>query len=136
MEPLLGMPPESLPRDTATLDAYMREMLASGRIVVTDTSRMLARAVLYPPHWYLAWPAFRPVQLLTIGLLPEAIREAYGFTWDARDERAFARWTTMLRMLLRALPPIVRHWRSARRRHAGAQAPVADPIDAPGVLRG
>jgi len=70
MEPLLGMPAGWLPRDSAQLDTYMREMLAGGRIVVTDTSRAVARAVLYPPRWYVAWPAFRAMQLLTIGSLP------------------------------------------------------------------
>ena len=67
MEPLLGMPAGWLPRDSAQLDAYMQEMLAGGAIVVTDSSRALARAVLYPPRWYLAWPAFRAMQLITIG---------------------------------------------------------------------
>ena len=51
MEPLLGMPAGWLPRDTVQLDAYMRDMLLpAGRIVVSDTSRALARAVLYPPR--------------------------------------------------------------------------------------
>ena len=74
MEPLLGMPDGWLPRESAQLDTYMREMLASGRLVVTDTSRALARSLLYPPQWYLAWPAFRAMQLITIGTLPPSIR--------------------------------------------------------------
>lgn len=115
MEPLLGMPAGSLPRSAAHLDAYVRDMLASGSVVVTDSSRALARAVLYPPHWYLAWPAFRPVQLLTIGTLPASLRQAYGFEWRARDERALARWTTVLRIVRRLLPPVVREWPMARR---------------------
>ena len=115
MEPLLGMLPGWLPRESAELDAYMREMLAGGSIAVTDTSRALARAVLYPPHWRLAWPAFRPVQLLSIGSLPPSIRRAYGFEWRARDERAFARWTALLRASLPLLPPLVRDWPAARR---------------------
>jgi len=114
MEPLLGMPAGWLPRDSAQLDTYMREMLESGSIVVTDTSRALARAVLYPPQWYLAWPAFRPMQLLTLGLLPPSIRRAYGFAWRTRDARAFARWTTLLRTSLRVLPPFAREWPAAR----------------------
>ena len=118
MEPLLGMPSGWLPRDSAQLDAYMREMLAGGNIVVTDTSRALARAVLYPPQWYLAWPAFRAMQLVTIGTLPPSIRQAYGFEWRRRDARAFARWTTGLRQSLRVLPPLAREWPVARmRRH-------------------
>lgn len=116
MEPLLGMPDGWLPRDWAQLDAYMRQMLAGGSIVVTDTSRALARAVLYPPQWYVAWPAFRAVQLLTIGLLPPSIRRTYGFEWRARDVRAFARWTALLRASLRLLPPLAREWPMARRR--------------------
>lgn len=116
MEPLLGMPADWLPRDSAQLDAYMHEMLASGTLVVSDTSRSLAHALLYPPQWWLAWPAFRALQLLTIGTLPPVIRQAYGFQWGARDERALARWTTLLRTLVRVLPPFAREWRIARRR--------------------
>jgi uncharacterized protein (DUF2236 family) len=126
MEPLLGMPAGCLPRDSAQLDTYMREMLASDRLVVTDTSRALARAVLYPPQWYVAWPLFRPIQLLTLGLLPPSIREAYGFEWRDRDARAFARWTMALRALVRVLPPIARQFPIARRRDAaGALSEVA-----------
>src|SRR5688500_1126117 len=116
MEPLLAMPAGWLPRNSAQLDAYMRDMLAGGSIVVTDTSRKLARAVLYPPKWYLAWPLLRPMQLLTIGSLPPSIREAYGFEWRARDARAFARWTTFIRTLLRVLPSFAHEWPMARQR--------------------
>jgi uncharacterized protein (DUF2236 family) len=116
MEPLLGMQPGWLPRDSAQLDTYMREMLAGGSIVVTDTSRALARAVLYPPHWYGAWPAYRVMQLLAIGSLPPSIRRAYAFEWDERDVRAFARWMALLRTSLQLLPPLAREWPIARRR--------------------
>ena len=123
MEPLMGMPAGWLPTDSAQLDAYMRDMLDGGRIVVTDTSRAVARAVLYPPRWHVAWPAFRATQLLTIGLLPPAIRSAYGFEWGARHERAFARWTTLLRTSVRLLPRFAREWPIARRVHA-TRSPV------------
>ena len=116
MEPLLGMPAGWLPRDSAQLDAYMQAMLADGSIVVSDTSRTLARAVLYPSRWYLGWPAFRAMQLITIGSLPPSIRRAYGFDWRPRDARAFSRWTTLLRTAIRVLPPLGREWPSARRR--------------------
>ena len=115
VEPLFGMPAGWLPRHAADLDAYMRDMHASGTLVVTDTNRALARAVLYPPRWYLAWPAFRATQLLTIGSLPPSIRQAYGFDWRARDERALARWTALLRTLRRLLPSFAREWPAARR---------------------
>jgi uncharacterized protein (DUF2236 family) len=123
MEPLLGMPDGWLPRDAAQLDAYMRNTLSDGTIVVTDTSRALARAVLYPPNWFVAWPAFRAMQLLTIGTLPPAVRDAYGFAWRRRDERALARWTTTLRTAVRLLPSFAREWPIARR---PAAAPVSE----------
>lgn len=116
MEPLLGMPDGWLPRDTAERDAYMRGMLTNGAIGGTGTSRALARALLYPPRWYLAWPVFRPLQLLTIGSLPASVRDAYGFEWRPRDARALTRWTMALRALLRVLPPIARQWPMARQR--------------------
>ena len=125
MEPLLGMPAGWLPRDSAQLDTYMREMLAGKSLVVTDTSRALARALLYPPRWYVAWPAFRAMQLVTIGSLPPSIRRAYGFEWRTRDARAFARWTTLVRTSLRLLPPRAREWPMARRRDLSAFSPTA-----------
>ena len=125
MEPLLGMPAGSLPREFAQVDAYMNEMLSGGRLVITDTSRALARAVLFPPRWYATWPAFRALQLLTIGSLPPSIREAYGFEWRPRDARAFARWMKMLRTSLPIVPPLARHWGVARR-----------PLVTPSALQG
>jgi len=125
MEPLLGIPAGSLPRDRAQLDVYMRDVFAGGTLEVTDTSRALARAVLYPPGWHVAWPLLRPLQLLTIGSLPAAVRAAYGFEWSPRDVRALARWTRVLRILIRVLPPAVRQWPAARRRTAPVQPMMA-----------
>lgn len=118
MEPLLGIPAGRLPRESAELNIYMSEMLADGRLVVTDKSRALARSLLYPPFWHVAWPVFRLMQLLTIGSLPASIREAYGFEWRAHDSRALARWTTLVRWSLLFLPRFAREWPMARRRDA------------------
>jgi uncharacterized protein (DUF2236 family) len=121
MEPLLDIPEGLLPRDSAQLDAYVQEMLSGGRIVVNETSRALARAILFPPGWWLMWPAFRALQLVTIGLLPPPIREGYGFSWTASDARAFGRWTAALRLLHRAAPSFVREWPASRSRKGSAR---------------
>ena len=123
MEPLLDIPAALLPRNSAQLDGYVREMLRSGRITISPTSRALARAVLFPPGWRLMWPAFRPLQLITIGLLPPVLRDSYGFRWSARDARAFARWTAALRLLVRVAPQWLRHWPAARRRERPMRLP-------------
>ena len=136
MEPLLEIPPGLLPRNVADLNAYITEVLGSDRIAVTDSSRALARALLFPPRWRFLWPAFRPVQLITIGLLPPDLREAYGFTWTARDARSLARWTIFLKLVLRLTPAFARQWPSARRRpgrraHTAAARQRENPVALP-----
>jgi uncharacterized protein (DUF2236 family) len=134
MEPLLGMPAGWLPRESAQLDAYLREMLAGGTLVVTDTSRALAQALLYPPKWYLMWPAFRAMQVLTIGSLPPSIRSAYGFEWRSRDERSFARWAALVRTSVRLLPSVARDWPMASRRiSASTRSITSSGVEVPAV---
>ena len=127
MEPLLDIPDGLLPRNTTELHAYMRDVLGSGQIAVTDSSRALARAMLYPPRWRFLWPVFRPLQLITIGLLPPTLREAYGFEWTARDARALARWSNALRLLRRAIPTFAREWPSSRKQWPGKSIPASTP---------
>lgn len=116
MEPLLDIPDGFLPRSTAQLGSYMRQMLDGGHLVVNERSRALARGILFPPGWRFLWLVFRPLQLMTVGLLPACVREDYGFTWTTNDARALARWTTALRVIHRLLPRGVRQWPAARRR--------------------
>jgi uncharacterized protein (DUF2236 family) len=124
VEPLLGIPAGRLPRNQEALRRYLASMLATDEISVTDTARALAHAVLYPP---LAWPA-RPLtalaRLLTVGLLPHAVRDAYHLTWNPRRERAFRLIAGASRRSLPLVPALLRHWPIARR--AAARVPPAD----------
>ena len=125
MEPLLGMPEGWLPRTAQELDSYIETMVNGGRLTVTETSQALARAVLYPPYWRLAWPAFRAMQLLTLGTLPASIRDAYGFAWRDRDARAFARWMRVIKTLLWMTPARLRRWPMSR---ASASRRRSEPL--------
>jgi uncharacterized protein (DUF2236 family) len=113
--PLLGIPPDALPHTAAELSAYMERMLASGEIAVTDTARRLADEIVSRA---LPWPA-RPfltmARLPTIGLLPESIREAYGFKWTRGQERALAMLAAAVRRGIVVAPPLLRWWPAARR---------------------
>jgi uncharacterized protein (DUF2236 family) len=53
-------------------------------------------------------------RLPAIGLLPPPIREAYGFRWSARRERALALLAATVRRALPLVPPVLRHWPAAR----------------------
>jgi uncharacterized protein (DUF2236 family) len=122
IEEPLGIPPGRLPRSVAELGRYMDAMLSSGAIAVSDTARMLARDVLYPPVPRVAAPALALVRLQTVGLLPPAIREGYGLPWSERRQRLLGVSARLTRTVLRVSPPIVRHWPAARRMRRGAVA--------------
>lgn len=121
--PLLGIPPDALPHTAAELSAFMARMLASGELVVTDTARRLADEIVSRA---LPWPA-RPflavARLPTIGFLPPPIREAYGFEWTRRQERALGVLAATVRRGIVVAPPLLRWWPAARR--ARRRSPTA-----------
>ena len=115
MGPRLGMSESHLPGNTAELQKYVQQMLSSRHIVVTDAARELAREILYPPFGTALWPLARLNRLATIGLLPPNVRDAYGLKWSEADERTLHRQARVLRRARRLLPPLLAHWRAARR---------------------
>jgi uncharacterized protein (DUF2236 family) len=127
IEPLLGIPRGRLPRTVADLRADVALRLESGEIRVTDTARELARQVLFPPRSAPAWPALAVLRLATVGLLPPPLRAQYGLPWDARRARALRVSAAVIRGVLPAVPPVLRHWPAARAaaRRAGAGRPAA-----------
>jgi uncharacterized protein (DUF2236 family) len=111
--PAFGIPPDLPPRSRAELDAYMKVMLASGELRVTQPALTLAAALLSPP-WPLA-PFYSLPRLATVGLLPPAIREAYGFDWNDRQERRLGRVAALVRSVRPFVPSVFREWPAARR---------------------
>ena len=116
----------------------MAAVIDAGEIAATNGSRALGQDVLYPPGSALVWPLIRPVRLLTIGLLSPRVREIYGFTWTAADQRALARWVKAIRLMRRITPGMLREWPAARRADRGAQnrrpASTRSVSDVPGGL--
>ena len=113
-ESLLRIPAGALPRTASALESYVTCRLESGEIFVTDTARALVRGVLYPPMSAPAWPALAAMRLATVGLLPSALREAYGFSWSPGRAAAFGASTIAIRGLLPLVPPMLRQWPAAR----------------------
>jgi uncharacterized protein (DUF2236 family) len=60
-------------------------------------------------------PLFAVARLPAVGLLPPPIREAYGFEWTARQERALGLLAVAVRRGLPFVPPLLRWWPAARR---------------------
>lgn len=109
----LGIPAASLPATLAELEAFEREMLAA-EVIPDGTSRSLARSIRRP----LPVPGivYAPLDALTAGLLPPAVRSAFGLRWRARDRVLFRAVVVTLRLARRALPERLAVVPHARRR--------------------
>jgi uncharacterized protein (DUF2236 family) len=75
---------------------------------VTPAAREVADAVLHPRRPLPLRPAYDAINLATIGLLPPALREAYGLSWGPQRERLLGAQTALVRRLLPLLPSLVR----------------------------
>jgi uncharacterized protein (DUF2236 family) len=78
---LFGLGRAEMPETLEDLDAYRREMLKGDRLYVTDWARKTARTiVLDPPVPLPARPLVESANFITIALLPDRLREQYGFS--------------------------------------------------------
>ena len=77
---LFGLSRADMPDTLADLHSYRREMLEGDLLHVTDWARRRAREiVLDPPVPWMARPLLETVNFITIALLPDRVREEYGF---------------------------------------------------------
>ncbi len=105
---------DHVPTLRVEVDRYVESMLTGGTLAVGQDARSLVSAVLRPPFAALTGPLARVNRTLTIGLLPAALREQYGFTWTDGDARALRRWTARVRWLRKHTPDSVWRWQLAR----------------------
>ncbi len=78
---LFGLRRRELPDTLDDLDAYRARMLGGDELHVTDWARRRARQiVLAPPVPLMARPILETVNFATVALLPDSIREQYGFS--------------------------------------------------------
>ena len=125
IENYLDIPSGWLPRSAQELDDYLATMFSSGAIAVTEVARSLARSIVYPPAPLVARPVLALVRLVTIGLLPPAIRKDYGFSWSARRQAVLRVSAGCLRRVLPVTPPILRYWPAARRAEVASRRGAA-----------
>jgi uncharacterized protein (DUF2236 family) len=110
---LFEIPETLVPRSLADFNSYLERMLVRGEIAVGPTARALAEEILYPSPWILkpASPLFR---LITAGLLPECLRDAYGLRWSEPKEKTFWLIAKWIRRLLPLVPKPLRIVPNAR----------------------
>lgn len=103
----LQVPREAWPADRAAFDAYVARTLDG--IVIDDRVRQYGAALLDPSHRPVpVRPVFVLMRFVTIGLLPDALREAYRFAWSPADQRRFDRIMRVSSTMYRVLPRAAR----------------------------
>ena len=108
---LFGLKDHEMPGTIEDFDAYMHDTLTGPDLHVSDEARELAiDIVMRPPLPLVARPLLEMANFITVGLLPERIREMYRFGWDpARGLALGAGAESTKRLLLPFLPSFVRH---------------------------
>jgi uncharacterized protein (DUF2236 family) len=113
-----GIPRRRMPSDWAAFREYFDEMVESG-LRVTATTREVADSVLNPelplPARLPARPAVEALRLLTVGMLPETLRQQLGLEWGPLRERLLAASQGTIRRLLPLAPAPLRRFPAARR---------------------
>lgn len=113
---LFGLRDSELPTSSRVLELYMREMLESDVLHVSDQARELGiQIVMRPPVPMAARPLLELANFTTVGLLPESIRRQYGFGWDlVRSLALRVGQEYTRRLVVPALPRRVRYGPVAR----------------------
>lgn len=111
---LFEIPQTIVPASLADFEIYMERMITGNDIAVGPSARALAQEILYPSPWLLRplAPLFR---LVTAGLLPERLRDAYNLGWNGRRETCFELFSGAVRRLLPLVPAPLRIVANARR---------------------
>ena len=110
----LGAPANEVPYTWAALQKSLERLYASGAIAVGGDARLLAHAVIHPSGTGVARPVNILNEVLTAGLLPEHIRQPYGFQWNARRARTFDLIVATLRTIRRGMPDRLARWKVAQ----------------------
>lgn len=118
---LFGLRDDDIPPRWGDFRTYMREMLASDHIAVGSAASDIRHFLLIPPNGAVK-PAWDVYSLMTAGLLPPRLREAYGFRWRRRDRALFEATLEGIRRAYKRIPRRLRYlpaYVDAKRRIAG-----------------
>lgn len=121
---VLGMPADSIPAGYADLRDYMDGRLRDGSLWISEERRRQAVGIILEPPfsgWQrtAAMPLTETVKLVSTGLLPDPVRDLFGFSWDPGRE-------ALLRSALLQLRLGSRFWLDAVRLHPAARAEAGE----------
>jgi uncharacterized protein (DUF2236 family) len=121
---LFSIPDSVIPDHLGDFRAYMSRMIESGPVAVSATGRRLAESILYPPVPLMPSAVFRAINLVTIGLLPPALREQFGLGWNSVCQLMFDASAVWMRIALALMPDVLRATPAARAAERSASFPT------------
>ena len=96
-----------MPETIEDFEAYMRGMLRSGDLHVSQEAKDLAiDIVMRPPLPPVMLPVRELINQITVGLLPREVRRLYGFRWDPARAAAVRGGQEYVRRLLLPVLPV------------------------------
>lgn len=103
----LQVPEGAWPADRAAFEAYWAKRMSE--LIVTPEARRVAAYLLHPRRGPLWLKAGMPLaRLITVGLLDDRLREAFGFRWTPGRQRRFDAAMRMTRAIWPRLPRVIR----------------------------
>lgn len=122
---LFGIPEDAMPDGWDDFAEYNQRMWESDVLTVGQPAREMKRFLFAAPTM-VSKPLFAWVEVMTAGLMPDKLREQFGFSWTRRDRTIFRSSIALIRATYRFLPGRLRYtpaYVQATRRIAGKQGP-------------
>ena len=108
----LGADTEAVPRDWATMSAYVQQVVSSDVLAVGPDARAVADALLNSRVVRMSGPLASVTRQLTAGLLPAELRRQYDLPWDAHEDARFNRLLGRVGKLRTWTPRSIARWRA------------------------
>lgn len=105
---LLKVDTNYFPNSYWELTSYIEEMINTEKIKVSKTAKELAPYALLrysPVREMITFPFFK----ITVGLLPEKLREQYGFSWQIWEEKILSGFSSGMQKIVPFLPRQLRY---------------------------
>ena len=111
---LMGIRDSLLPTSYEALLAYMQNAIDSQEVHVGEKARKIAPFVTAQSIPVVNWMTY-PLSRLTIGFLPDALREQYGYSFGKHEAKLLNGFCATSRAMVQWMPPFVRYVAPYRR---------------------
>ena len=112
---LFGAPADIVPTTSGAFRAYFAEMLMGPELDITPTARSVAKDIIHPPITGVPDRLGDLISVPALALLPDILRQRYGFKWDRKRRVAWKVARRLIREALPYTPELARISGSARR---------------------